>query len=43
MTSHDGTDIDKELDKEKELKDILSGKPDGASTSKKQTMRFLTN
>lgn len=35
MTSHDGTDIDKELDKEKELKDILSGKPDGASTSKK--------
>ncbi|MEC1488909.1 phage replisome organizer N-terminal domain-containing protein [Bacillus subtilis] len=37
VTSHDGTDIDKELlDKEKDLKDILSGKSDGASSSKKE-------
>ncbi len=36
VTSRDGTDIDKELDKEKELKDILSGKPDDASSSKNE-------
>ncbi|WEY99820.1 phage replisome organizer N-terminal domain-containing protein [Bacillus subtilis] len=32
VTSHDGTDIDKELDKEKELKDILSSKLDDTSS-----------
>lgn len=36
VTPDHATDIDKELDKEKELKDILSGKPDGASSSKKE-------
>ncbi len=36
VTSRDGADIDKELDKEKELKDILSGKPDDASSSKNE-------
>lgn len=36
VTSRDGTDIDKELDKEKELKDILSGKPDDASSSENE-------
>lgn len=35
-TESNAIDIDKELDKEKELIDILSGKPDGASSSKKE-------
>ncbi|MEC1650128.1 phage replisome organizer N-terminal domain-containing protein [Bacillus vallismortis] len=35
VTPSHATDIDKELDKEKD-KDILSGKPDGASSSKKE-------
>ncbi|QXW81075.1 phage replisome organizer N-terminal domain-containing protein [Bacillus sp. LJBS17] len=35
-TESNAIDIDKELDKEKELKDILSGKPDGESSSKKE-------
>ncbi|MED1817364.1 phage replisome organizer N-terminal domain-containing protein [Bacillus subtilis] len=34
-TESNAIDIDKELDKEKELKDILSGKPDSSSSSKK--------
>ncbi|UQZ52564.1 phage replisome organizer N-terminal domain-containing protein [Bacillus subtilis] len=35
-TGSNAIDIDKELDKEKELKDILSGKPDGESSSKNE-------
>ncbi|MBT9250410.1 phage replisome organizer N-terminal domain-containing protein [Bacillus halotolerans] len=36
VTPNHATDIDKELDREKELKDILSDNPDGESSSKKE-------